>query len=173
MKKLLSLTLAAVMTLSLLTSCSNSKTTEPAAKTPEELTTLYTDAINNCGSEMVQYNPVVTEFKEEDGTSYLLDLLGLSTENFTAAAVSLSQMNVKAYTIAAFMPAADQAEAILESLQTYQQNQQSSFEFYLEDQYEIACSSRLETLSDGTIVLVMAEGQDAAFDSIKETIETA
>ena len=179
MKKLLSLTLAAVMALGLLAGCSGSKNDSSndngtsSSKTPEELVALYTDAINNCGSEMVEYNPVVSEFKEEDGTSFLLELLGLSTEDFTAAAVSLSQMNTQAYTIAAFMPAADKAETILEALQTYHTNQQAAFERYLEDQYEIACAARLETLSDGTIFFVMTEGQDAAFDSIKETIENA
>ena len=177
MKKLLSLTLVAVMALGLLAGCSGSKNESnndaSSTKTPEELVALYTDAINNCGSEMVEYNPVISEFKEEDGTSFLLELLGLSAEDFTAAAVSLSQMNTQAYTIAAFMPAADKAETILEALQTYHANQQAAFERYLEDQYEIACAARLETLSDGTIVFVMTEGQDAAFDSIKETIENA
>lgn len=177
MKKLLSLTLVAVMALGLLAGCSGSKNESnndaSSTKTPEELVALYTDAINNCGSEMVEYNSVISEFKEEDGTSFLLELLGLSAEDFTAAAVSLSQMNTQAYTIAAFMPAADKAETILEALQTYHTNQQAAFERYLEDQYEIACAARLETLSDGTIVFVMTEGQDAAFDSIKETIENA
>ena len=41
------------------------------------------------------------------------------------------------------------------------------------DQYEIASNARLETLEDGTILLVMCEDQDAVFDAIRDTIEGA
>ena len=41
------------------------------------------------------------------------------------------------------------------------------------DLYEIASHAHLETLEDGTILLVMCEDQDAVFDAIRDTIEGA
>jgi len=43
----------------------------------------------------------------------------------------------------------------------------------LADQYEVAKNARLETLEDGTLLLVMSEGQDALFDAIRDSIEKA
>ncbi len=49
--------------------------------------------------------------------------------------------------------------------------QKSSFEFNLEEQVDIAANATLETLDDGTLVLVMCQGQDEVFDSIKAALE--
>lgn len=49
--------------------------------------------------------------------------------------------------------------------------QKQSFEQYLADQYDIANNARLETLEDGTILLVMCEGQDQVFTAIRSAIE--
>ena len=46
-------------------------------------------------------------------------------------------------------------------------------EQYLAAQYEVAKNARLETLEDGTLLLVMSEGQDALFDAIRDSIEKA
>ena len=43
----------------------------------------------------------------------------------------------------------------------------------LADQYEVALNAKLETLDDGTIVMVMCEGQDEVFDAIVSAIEAA
>ena len=42
---------------------------------------------------------------------------------------------------------------------------------YLPDQYDIALAAKLDTLSDGTILLVMCEDQDGVFDRIRAVIE--
>lgn len=42
---------------------------------------------------------------------------------------------------------------------------------YLADQYEIASNARVETLEDGTILMVMCEGQDDVFTAIKTAVE--
>ena len=75
--------------------------------------------------------------------------------------------------IAAVMPAAGEDEAVLEGLNSFIENQRQSFEQYLADQYEVAKNARLETLEDGTLLLVMSEGQDALFDAIRDSIEKA
>ena len=166
MKKVLSFALA--MSMLVLSGCSS----QPAAsqKTPEELTTLYSEAITEHGGEMVEYNPVITQAKEEDGSAFLLETMGLNTEDMTAFALSASMMNVKAYGIAAVMPAEGKEEAVKTALQGYIDTQKMNFEFYLADQYEVANSARLETLEDGTILMVMTEGQDEVFDSISAAI---
>lgn len=109
---------------------------------------------------MVEYNPVITEKKEDDGSAMLLEMLGLDTGDMTAFGISASMMNVKAYAIAAVMPAEGKADAVKEGLQGYIDQQKSSFEMYLADQYEVAKNARLETLEDGTILMVMCEDQD-------------
>lgn len=176
MKRLLSLSLAVLMALSLLTGCGGGKPAEESKapeKTPEELTQLYADAINASGSEMVQYNPVVSEAKEDDGSAMLLELLGLKAEDLTAFGLSVSMMNVKAYAIALVRPAPDKEETVKEALKGFIEVQKSNFERYLEDQYEIAKAARLETLNDGTILLVMCEDQDTVFDTIRDAVENA
>ena len=79
-------------------------------------------------------------------------------------------MNVKAYGIAAVMPADGREEAVKEALQGFIDRQKSSFETYLADQYAVAESARLETLSDGTVLMVMCEDQDTVFDAISAAI---
>ena len=55
----------------------------------------------------------------------------------------------------------------------FRSRQKQSFEQYLADQYDIASNARLETLEDGTVLLVMCQDQDAVFDAIRDTILAA
>ena len=170
MKKILSLGLALTMMLSVLVGCSKA----PAAKTAEELTTLYNNAIVSAGGEMVQYNPPFTAAKEDDGTAFMLsEMFKLNAADMKAFAISASMMNVKAFGIAAVMPADGKAEAVKAALQGFIDLQKQNFERYLADQYDVAKAAKLETLSDGTILMVMCEGQDEVFNSIKTAVEGA
>lgn len=146
----------------------------PAEKSAEELITLYNTSITANGGEMVQYNPVITAAKEEDGSAFMLsEMFKLNAEDMKAFAISASMMNVKAYGIAAVMPAEGKAEAVKAALQGFIDLQKQNFEFYLADQYDVAKAAKLETLSDGTILMVMCEGQDTVFNGIKTAIEGA
>ena len=49
--------------------------------------------------------------------------------------------------------------------------QKTIFETYLADQYAVAENARLETLEDGTVLMVMCEGSDTVFDQIRTAIE--
>ena len=89
----------------------------------------------------------------------------------SAYALSVSPMNVKAYAVAAIYPAAGKEDAVQEGLDAFVENRKASFEQYLMDQYDIADSARLETLDDGTVLLVMCPDQDAVFDAIRTSIE--
>ena len=170
MKKILTAALALALTLTALAGCSG-KSTASQTRTPEELTQIYADAITQNGGEMVQYNPVISEAKEDDMSAMILESLGLTAEGMTAFGISMSMMNVKAYGIAAIMPAEGKADAVKEALQNFIDIQKQSFEQYLADQYEIAKSAKLETLADGTVLMVMCENADAVYEAIKSAIE--
>lgn len=175
MKKMLTLALALALTITALAGCSGKNgggsSSTPPAKTPEELTQLYASAITDNAGEMVEYNPVISEAKEGDLSAMILETMGLKAEDMTAFGISASMMNVQAYGIAAVMPAEGRADAVKEALQSFIDNQKQSFEQYLVDQYEIASSAKLETLEDGTVLMVMCEDQDTVFGDISAAIQ--
>lgn len=145
-----------------------------AAKTPEELAEAYTQAINGArDEEMNGYFPVETQLTDGASTTrdMLFSMLGFVPEDTQAYGLSVSLMNVNAYAIVAAKPAEGKEETVKTALEGYVENQKASFEQYLEDQYEIAANAKLETLKDGTVLLVMCDGQDAIFDSIKSALE--
>ena len=164
-------TFAAAMALSMLAlaGCSNQPSNNASTpKTPEELTTLYADAIMANGGEMAEYNPVISEFNEEG--AMIMEMMGLEADEVSAFGVSTSMMMVHAYGIAAVMPAEGEHDDVVEDLQAFIDLKQSQFEFYLPDQYEISLNARLETLEDGTVLMVMTENQDTVFENISKTI---
>lgn len=145
-----------------------------AAKTPEELATAYETAITGArDNDMNEYFPVTTNASDIDPTEEEMTfaLLGFSPEDAEGYGVSLSLMNVNAYAIVAVKPAQGKEDTVKEGLEGYVETQKASFERYLEDQYEIASNAKLETLDDGTVLLVMCDGQDGVFDSIKAALE--
>lgn len=168
MKKMIALLAAALTLTAVLTACGQKQ----ESRTPEELTQVYADALTENGGEMVEYNPVISKVDSEDPVSaMILESMGLKEEDMTAFGVSGSMMNVKAYGIAAVMPAEGKEETVKEGLQGFIDRQKSSFETYLADQYAVAESARLETLEDGTVLMVMCEDQDTVFDGIRAAIE--
>lgn len=162
--------IAAVLLLALsLTGCAGKK--EAQTLTPEARTQLYETAITAArDAETNQYQPILTS-AEDENAELIFSLLNVGPDDMSAFALSVSPMNVKAYAVAAVYPAAGKEDAVLEGLRGFAENQRQSFEQYLPDQYEIAVNARLETLEDGTALLVMCEGQDQVFDAIRDAIE--
>ena len=171
MKRLMTLVLAALM-IAALAACSGGGNNGGGeeTRTPEEYTELYVNAIENCGSEMVEYNLPVSS-SEDAQFQMTFDMLGVSADDLTAYAVSLSPMNVKAYTIALLMPAEGKEDTVLQGVNDYVDRQKKSFETYLMDQYEIASAAKVETLDDGTIVLVMDENADTVYTAITDALK--
>lgn len=172
MKRILPLLLALTLALA---ACAKKGETKPGAdKTPEEYATAYADAIRAARSdEMNEYFPVTTNeggFPDATEEEMTFALLGFTGEDVDAYAVSLSLMNVNAYAIVAAKPAQGKEETVKTGLEKYVEAQKASFENYLEDQHEIAASAKLDTLDDGTVLLVMSEGQDEIFQSIKDAL---
>lgn len=165
MKRFFSLILLPIL---LLTGCSSAPESQLTA---QERIELYRSAIQNARDQDANDAfPIITS-AEDDTASFLLELMGLSAEDMSAFAISASAMNVKAYGIAAVYPAEGKDEAVKEALRGFVDRQKQNFEQYLADQYDIANNARLETLEDGTILLVMCEGQDAVFTAIRSAIE--
>lgn len=153
----------------LLTGCSAKKQENTLSR--EERIELYETAIETARDEQTnEAFPLVTE-SDDDVAEMVFELLGIAPEDMSAYAISVSLMNVKAYAVAAIYPAAGKEDTILENLRSFVSGQQQSFKQYLADQYEIAVNTRLETLEDGTVLLVMSENQDAIFDAIRDVIE--
>lgn len=172
MKRVLPLLLALTLALS---ACAKKEEAKPGAnKTPEEYAAAYDQAIRAARSdEMNEYFPVITNeggFPDATEEEMTFALLGFTKEDVDAYAVSLSLMNVNAYAIVAAKPAEGKEETVKTGLEKYVEAQKASFENYLEDQHEIAASAKLDTLDDGTVLLVMSEGQDEIFRSIKDTL---
>lgn len=166
MKRILSLLLAGLL-LTGLAACGSGGQSD---RTPEEWTTLYSDAITGARSQEDNDAFSVITSTDDDMADMILTTMGLSAEDMTAFAISASMMNVQAYAVAAIRPAEDKTETVTSALQTYVDNTKASFEFYLPGPFEVASNARLETLEDGTVLLVMCEDQDTVFDSISAHI---
>lgn len=147
------------------------KQPQASAKTPEEYAQAYTDAIRGArDDETNEYFPVTTNtagFPDEVEEEMTFALLGFTEEDADAYGISLSLMNVGAYAIVAVKPAEGKEETVKKGLDNYVEAQKAAFEHYLEDQYAVASSAKVDVLDDGTVLLVMSEGQDEIFDSIK------
>lgn len=170
MKKSLILSLAAVLLVAAITGCSKG---QAAPLTPEERTELYQTAIESArDQETNDAIPAITSSEDNSGLSdIILPMLGVTEEDMSAYAIAVSPVNIRAYGVAAIFPASGKEDTVLEGLNGFIDLQKQNFERYLEDQYEIASNAKLETLEDGTLLLVMCSDQDAVFDAIKGSIE--
>ena len=171
MKRILTLTLAAALLLSARAGCPGGGSQESqAVKTPEEYTAAYQSAIEGArDDEMNEAVPVITS-TDDQMADLVLPMVGITSDNAAAFAVAVSPMNIRAYGIVAVLPAEGKSEEVQEGLQGFIDQQKQSFEQYLADQYDIANAARLETLDDGTILLVMCEDQDIVFDAIQDAL---
>lgn len=179
MKRTIAIALAAMMALALFAACGS----EPAAEetetpsaapelTAEERAELYANAITSARSDEDNEAYGVMKTGDEIGEMYY-QVLGFTAGDAEAMAMSVSLINIRAYGIAVVMPAEGCEETVRSGLESFISSQQASFEHYLADQYEVALNAKLETLDDGTIVMVMCEGQDEVFDAIVSAIEAA
>lgn len=137
--------------------------------TTEEREALYLQAIEDARTDEANENMKVST-SADNVNAMTFEMLGFAKEDVDAYAISVSLMNIRAYGVVAVMPAEGKEDTVKEGLQSFIDSQKQSFQNYLADQYAIANSARLEELEDGTLVLVMCEGQDAVYESIAATI---
>lgn len=184
LKKMTALLLAGLMTVSM-TACgkkdvddnsgdaSNLSSSSEAAEplTGLELAEIITAARSDEENEAYS---IYTETDEDVARAkMILDGWGLAVEDFEAYAMSISLINIRAYGVALLRPTEGSKEAVEQAVNDFVAAQQASFENYLPDQKIIADGAIVETLSDGTILLVMCQDAQTVYDSIVSGLETA
>lgn len=170
MKRILALCLAVVMIFGALSGCAGGNEASEASITPEERREAYKSAIEAArDGEMNEAIPVITASSDQLA-DFVLPMLGITDDNAAAYAVSVSPINIKAYGLAAIMPAEGKDDEVLEGINQFVSQQKSNFENYLADQYQIASDTEVVTLDDGTILLVMSENHDTIINSIKTSL---
>ena len=137
----------------------------PEDSSEPETSSPLADAITSArGDEENEAYPVQSDKDAIESMYY--DVLGFTADDVTELAMSVSLINVKAYGIVIAKPAEGCEETVKAELQGFIDTQCANFETYLADQYEIAKNAKLETLDDGTIIMVMCENADAVYEAI-------
>ena len=166
MRKLFALALIPMLILA--SGCNNNKEQEKI--TPQEMTTLYKNAIEGSRSaEENEYLPVVTS-SEDEMADFTFQALSIKPEDTQAYAISLTMMNISVYGVAVITPAEGKEQAILESVEAYVKNQEDIFKEYLPQGYEIAKNAIIKTREDGTVVLVMCDKQDEVYSKLEAAL---
>ena len=174
MKKITALILALVMVFAL-AACGETPAEPTDTPEPElsgdELAAHYKAAIEGARSEQDNADRGInTSADAEEMGSIMWEVLGFTAEDVDAFAVSMSIMNVQAYCVGLFKPVEGKAEAVVAGLENYIAGQQRGFESYLPDQGVIADNAILETLDDGTVIIVMSDGWDDVYAGITEAL---
>lgn len=137
----------------------------PEDSSEPETSSPLADAITSArGDEENEAYPVQSDKDAIESMYY--DVLGFTADDVTELAMSVSLINVKSYGIVIAKPAEGCEETVKAGLQGFIDTQCANFETYLADQYEIAKNAKLETLDDGTIIMVMCENADAVYEAI-------
>ena len=172
MKKAIALALGAILCLGLLAACGTpAADPTPTPLSGAELAEHYKAAIEAGRTESDNADrPISCTGDGQDQGELFWQMLGFAAEDVDAYAVSLSLMNTQAYCVGLFKPVEGKAEAVSAGLQKYVESMQSSFEFYLPDQGEIANNAILKTLDDGTVIIVMSDGWDEVYAGITEAL---
>lgn len=149
------------------------ESTAPETETPEtEAPATEAPATNALGDAITaartdEDNEAYPVFCDKDAIEDMYyQVVGFTASDVDEIAMSVSLINVKAYGIVVVKPAEGCADTVKAGLQAFIDTQCANFETYLADQYEIAKNAKLETLEDGTIVMVMCENADSVYESI-------
>ena len=144
------------------------ESTAPETETPETeapVTNALGDAITAARTD--EDNEAYPVFCDKDAIEDMYyQVVGFTASDVDEIAMSVSLINIKAYGIVVVKPAEGCADTVKAGLQGFIDTQCANFETYLADQYEIAKNAKLETLEDGTIVMVMCENADSVYESI-------
>ena len=140
----------------------------PETETPETETPAagaLADAITAARTD--EENEAYPVFADKDAVEdAYYQVVGFTAADVDELAMSVSLINIKAYGIVIARPAEGCADTVKAGLQAFIDTQCANFETYLADQYEIAKNAKLETLDDGTIIMVMCENADAVYEAI-------
>ena len=177
MKKIIAAVLCLTMCFALLSACgTENKPAETDPVTSEEPSTAPTESAEP--EESAVADAITSARTDEENEAYPVfsdkaaiedayyQVVGFTAADVDDIAMSVSLINVKAYGIVLAKPAEGCADTVKAGLQAFIDTQCNNFETYLADQYEIAKNAKLETLDDGTIVMVMCANADTVYDAI-------
>ena len=104
-----------------------------------------------------------------DNEMPILDLLGITEDQVEDYAVSISMMNVHAYTVALLKPIDGEADNIVSAIESYKESKKDEFKQYLVDQYEIADGAVIE--NDGKyIYFAMCSNAAETVENMKKAV---
>ena len=153
MKKIISLIMAGVLSLTMLTACGSGEET-PSYDVNEILTTI-TEAV-----------PVAMagEITEEE----LTIMMGLNMEDVASFAGQVSMANVSADRVIVIEAVDGKIDVIESALEAFKQSVVSSFELYLPDQYEKAQAGRIVVKGNYAVLVIGGDNEVIADQGVEE-----
>lgn len=138
----------------------------PEPKVIPEGAEILVEAIENARSEEDNtYREIYA-----DPTSFpVYDLLQIEESDVKNFAMSVSMMNVQAYSVIVIEPAEGKTDVIETALKAYSDSIKQSFENYLPDQLEIAENAQIEKFGD-YVGLVICENAETVMGNIKTAL---
>lgn len=144
--------------------------TVEATEYDNELSQAYSNAIiASRGDEENANIPTISSFTSELWP-YLQPSFGFDATQVESFSLAASTMNIHAYCVAVVKPVEGQEDAVLAGLEAYKAQKINEFTNYLADQLVYAENAVIETLEDGTMILVMGSGSDEVLPKLKENI---
>ncbi len=173
MKRILTLTLAFILALSLTACGTQAPASSSAPAAPKDYVKIITDAREPDFNEAFKIvhgktgeETTIEGLSPEETTNMsemLLSMVALDPASCDEYALSVSMMNVHAYGVGIFKPAEGKKQEVLDAVNGFVETQKKAQETYLADQYEIAKAAIVKEVPSGEIILVMSENaQDVA-----------
>lgn len=129
-------------------------------------------AIAEDGAVSAPHNPnSMEDTRVSDHLTLLLDVLSIPQSDIKQGALSMSVINVQAYSVLIIKPAEGKEESVMTALESYVEMQKKAFESYLQDQYQVAAASVLRKTDTGEIILVMAPDSVTVADKIETALK--
>ena len=153
MKKVLSLIMAGVLSLGMLTACGGKEET-PSYDVNEVLNTITT--------------AVPIAMPGEIPESELEMIMGLSAEDYVNYAGQMCMAMVSADRVVVIEAAEGKIDAVTAALETFKQSAIAQFELYLPDQYEKAKAGRIVVKGNYAVLVIAGDNEVIANQGVEE-----
>lgn len=153
MKKVLSLIMAGVLSVGMLTACGGKEET-PSYDVNEVLNTITT--------------AVPIAMPGEIPESELEMIMGLSADDYVSYAGQMCMAMVSADRVVVIEAAEGKIDAVTEALETFKQSAIAQFELYLPDQYEKAKAGRVVVKGNYAVLVIAGDNEVIANQGVEE-----
>lgn len=157
MKKIISVILAMVMSMSLLTACGGSNDANATYDVNEVMSTIE--------SAVTMAMPM--ELTEEDLTIFA----EIDMANVASWAGKISMANVSSDTLIVIEAAEGKVDAVKEALEGFKANRALSFERYLQDQFEKAEAGRVVVKGNYVVLAILGDNEVIINDGVEKAYE--